>query len=215
MKKVDYANCKIIFTLRYLPTNNNWQPFANYLFTHEFYKFITVEYGIHIKNKNTCPRWIHPTSVHSFYSELVQEDILKYTCKSACGQDTDICQNVKSWNIAQRKGMNFSNGSVELWHLSLAINDLKTPDTCNFKPMFQHSHKFCDASWDEIEPVKVPDEIQKSYPQFIMVPITTNDESLHLRTLNNWCNKLWDSTTKLKYDINVTPLMMNSPLRSQ
>ena len=28
VSKEDYANCKIIFTLRYFPTNNNWQPFT-------------------------------------------------------------------------------------------------------------------------------------------------------------------------------------------
>ena len=108
--------------------------------------------------------------------------------------------------------MNSSDGIVELWHLSLAINDLKTPDTCNFKPKFHHSYKFCDGSWGEIEPVKVSQEIKNTYPQFITVPITTNDESLHLRTLNNWCHKLWNSTTKLNYHFNLTELEMNSPL---
>ena len=60
--------------------------------------------------------------------------------------------------------MNSSNQSVQLWHLSLATNDLKTPDTCNFKLKFHHSYKFCDGSYDEIEPVKVPEEIKTTYP---------------------------------------------------
>ena len=198
VNEVEYAYCKIIFTLRYFPTNNNWRPFIS-RFIHDFHKYVTIEYGIHIKNNKTCPKWIHPTSSYYFLSQQVQEDILSYSCNSACAKDKNICQNVKSWNIDNNQGMNSANGSVKLWYLSLAINDLKTPDTCNFKPNLHHSYKFCDGYWDAIE------------PQFITVPITTNDESLHLRTLNNWCHKLWNSITNLNYDFNLTELEMNSP----
>ena len=50
---VKYANCKIIFTLRYFPTNNNWQPFTNFI--HDYCKCITIEYGIYIDNNKICP----------------------------------------------------------------------------------------------------------------------------------------------------------------
>ena len=60
----EYVNCKIIFTLRYFPTNNNFQPLTNFI--HDFHKYITIEYGIHIKNNKTCPKWIHPISSSSF-----------------------------------------------------------------------------------------------------------------------------------------------------
>ena len=131
MNEEEYTDCKIIFTLRYFPSNNNFQPLTNFI--HDFHKYITIEYGVHIKNNKTCPKWIHPTSSSSFLSEQVQQDILSYTCNPACGEDTNMCQNVKSWNIDNNPGMNSSNQSVQLWHLSLAINDLITPDTCNFQ----------------------------------------------------------------------------------
>ena len=37
----DISKCKIIFRLRYHPTNNNWNPFVNFI--HKFFKYITVE----------------------------------------------------------------------------------------------------------------------------------------------------------------------------
>ena len=195
----DYTDCKIIFTLRYFPINNNWQPFNNLI--HDYHKFITIEYGIHIKDNKTCPYWINQTSSSSFFSEHVKRDILKYSCNSSCGQVGNICENVKSWNIDQRQEMNSTNGSVEQWHLSLAVHDLKTADICDFHLTFEHSNKFCDRSWGEIEHVKVPEEIRNSYPEFITVPITTTwDESRNLRKFNNSCDKLWQNDTFLELD---------------
>ena len=187
-----YGSCKIIFTLRYHPTNNNWQPFTNFI--HDYEKCITIDYGIHINNENSCPKWFNPPSSYSFLSQQVQEDIMNYTCNSACGEDSEICPNVKSWNIDCVGGVNSSDESVELWDLSLVIHDLKIPDTCGFKVYFEHLHKFCDTSWGEIEPVKVPEEIENTYPQFITVPIITwYDKNLDLWIFEKGCDKLWQS----------------------
>ena len=168
---VKYANCKIIFTLRYFPTNNNWQPFTNFI--HDYCKCITIEYGIYIDNNKICPRWFNSPSSASFLSEQVQQDILNYTCNSACGENSNICRNVKSWNIDHNEGKSSLNGYIRQWRLSFAIHNLKTPDTCWFKVEFEHLPKFCNKSVGEIEPVKVPEEIKRQYPQFITVPITT------------------------------------------
>ena len=62
---MEHANCKIIFTLRYFPINFNWQPFHNLI--HDYHKFITIQYGIHINNKTTCPGWFSKTSYSSFF----------------------------------------------------------------------------------------------------------------------------------------------------
>ena len=195
----ELADCKIIFTLRYFPINNNWQPFTNLI--HDYHKFITIEYGINIKDNKTCPKWTNQTSYPSLLSTKVQKDILNYTCNSACGEDSGICGNVKSWNIDQIQGMNSSNESVMLWHRSLAVHGLKTPDTCDFHLTFQYSKKFCDGYWDDIELVKEPDEIKNAYPQFITVPITTTwNESCNLRIFNNSCDKLWQKETFLGLD---------------
>ena len=195
-EQVDYDECKIILTLRYFPVNFDWQPFK-YLI-HDYHKFITIEYGIHVSNNRTCPKWSNKTSHSSFLSEQVQKDILRYSCNSACGQDTDICQNTSA-KIDHRLGINSSNSSVELWHMSLAVHGLKTPDICDFHLIFKHSHKFCDKSWNEVEPVEVPEEKRSSYPQIITVPITTSwNESDNLRTFNNSCDKLWQKETLLE-----------------
>ena len=109
-----------------------------------------------------------------------------------------ICQNVKSWNIDKTQEMNSLNESVELWHLSLAVHGLKTPDTCDFHLTFQHSKKFYDEYWGKIVPVKVPEETKNAYTQFITVPITTTwDESHNVRKFNNNCDKLWQKETFL------------------
>ena len=195
---MDHVNCKIIFTLRYFPVNFNWQPFHNLI--HDYHKFITIQYGIHLNNKTTCPGWFNKTSYSSFFSDQVQEDILKYTCNSACGQDKNICRNV-SWNIHHNQRMDSLNESVELSHLSFAVHRIKTPDTCDFHLNFVHSTYFCEKSWNEIEPVKVPEDIENSYPQFITVPITTTwDESRNLRIFNNRCDQLWQNETVLELD---------------
>ena len=193
---VEFTNCKIIFTLRYFPINNNYQPFSNLI--HDYHKFITIEYGIHINNKNICPSWIHPASTSSFLSQQVQEDIVNYTCNSACGQYAAICRKL-SGKINQGISMSFE--SVEMWNLSLAVHGLKTPDTCDFHLTFEPSKKFCDDYWDDIELVKVPKEIEDAYPQFITIPITTTwDEGRNLRKFNNNCDKLWQNDTFLELD---------------
>ena len=195
---MDHINCKIIFTLRYFPINFNWQPFHNLI--HDYHKFITIQYGIHINNKTTCPSWFNKTSYSSFLSDQVQQDILNYTCSSACGQDKNICRNV-SGNIQHDQRMDSLNESVELSHLSFAVHRTKTPDTCDFNLNFEHSTDFCKKSWNEIEPVKVPEDIENSYPQFITVPVTTTwDESRNLRIFNNRCDQLWQNETVLELD---------------
>ena len=193
MNEEEYANCKIIFTLRYFPTNNNWQPFTNFI--HDAHKYITIEYGIYTNSKKTCPKWLYPTSTSSFLTEQVKQDILNYTCNSACGEDNNICRNVKSWNIGHNQGMKSSN--VKWLHPSLAVNYLKTPDSCWFETYFEYSPKFCEESWGGVQPVMVPDEIKEVYPQFITVPsITTWSDERPI--LKNSCSKLWQSGEHLE-----------------
>ena len=86
----DIFNCKIIFRLRYYPSNNNWNPFVN--FVHDFHKDITVEWGIYIKDKETCPTGFRPLQVSSLLSATVKQDIVNYTCSSSCINATDICR---------------------------------------------------------------------------------------------------------------------------
>ena len=184
----EYADCKIIFTLRYHLTNNNWQPFINGFF-HKYCNCITVEYGIHVNNEKICPYWFNTPSSSSLLSHQVQEDILNYTCNSACGEDSGTCKNIKFWNIDHNQEVNSSK--VKGFFFSLAINDLKTPDTCRFNVMFKHLHKFCDKSWGGVEPVVVPEEVQKVYPQFITLPIIKSSEDVLLWLLKNRCSELW------------------------
>ena len=56
----DISKCKIIFRLRYHPTNNNWNPFVNFI--HEFFKYITIEWGVYIKDSEKCPTGFSTTS---------------------------------------------------------------------------------------------------------------------------------------------------------
>ena len=49
---INISDCKLIFNIRYYPTNNDWNPFKE--INHEFYKNITIEWGIYISNKNAC-----------------------------------------------------------------------------------------------------------------------------------------------------------------
>ena len=179
----EYANCKIIFTLRYFPTNNDWQPFEE-IFVHHYFKFITVEYGFHINNKKTCPTWFNPQSSSFLLSQQVQEDLMNYTCNSNCSEVSDICRNLKSWNSDLSQGISY--------HLvekpSLVIHDLETPDTCEFDVTFEYSHRFCEKSWGEVEAVTVPEKIKDVYPQFITVP-AWYDGSRNLMQRN--CTELW------------------------
>ena len=176
--------------MRYHPTNNNWQPFTNGFF-HEYCNCITVEYGIHVNNDRICHTWFYPPSPSYILSDQVQEDILKYTCNSACGEDSNICQNVKSWNITHLHPIDYSVVYQQLHSPSLAVNDLKTPDTCRFNVMFKYLDKFCDKSWGGVEPVVVPEEVQKVYPQFITLPIIKSSEDVLLWLLKNRCSELW------------------------
>ena len=78
---------------------------------------------------------------------------------------------------------------------------MKTPDTCMFNVRFEHSDKFCDKSWDRVEPEEVPEKIKNVYPQFISVPITTPcGGALHSRTFISRCDKLWQDEVFL--DVN-------------
>ena len=194
------ADCKMIFTLKYFPTYNNWQPFANFI--HDFHHYLTIEYGIHINNRENCPAWFYPSPSSSFLSEKVKREIFAYTCNSACGLNVGICQKqITSWKIYDSQGIDSTNKSAELWLLSLAIHGLKTPDTCKFNVRFKHSNKFWDNSWEKVEPVDVPGKFERIYPQFITVPITfICAESVSLRTNTNSCHKLWQENTFLEFE---------------
>ena len=86
--------------------------------------------------------------------------------------------------------------SVKYLGFSFAINDLETPDICTFYVKFEQSNKFCDRSWGEIEPVKVLEELETKYPQFITLPIT----GWYFQTRKNSCNKLWKSEEYLEME---------------
>ena len=150
-------NCKIIFTLRYHPTNNNWQPFTNFI--HDFHKYITLEYGIHMKDAETCPIWFNFHLTETNLDEKMKWDIINYACYSACGKDSGICDD------AQGRELTLTNGGVTnridvSFNPYLAINNLKNPDMCGFEVNYRVSTKFCDKAWASIKPVKIPQDIQ-------------------------------------------------------
>ena len=87
LRNADFSNCNLIFTLRFDSNKNNWNPLkivwpSNWNPVRDavnvFYRDITIEWGIHISEVLT---------------KEVEDDLIKYTCSSACGNDTNICDN--------------------------------------------------------------------------------------------------------------------------
>ena len=186
-----YENCKIIFTLRYHPTNNNWQPFTNFI--HDFYQHITIEYGIHLKDAETCPIWFDFLLTETKLNEKMKQDIINYTCKSACGDDAGICNDAGARELTPTNGTDTNQISVS-FRPYLVINNLKNLDYCLFDMIYHPSTKFCDKTWASIEPVEVPEEMKQAYPRFITIPITNRyGSNLENATSYDRCDKLWQS----------------------
>ena len=188
--QIDLLNCKVIFTLRYHPTNNNWQPFTNFI--HDFANYITLEYGIHIKTKDTCPIWFNSFNAETFLSNKVKDDVISYTCNSACGNDTGICRDAET-KIISTHGSQVSVGMSDTVYL--VIHDQNHGDTCYFEalPRLDYTGKFCDEAWASIDPVKVPQYITETYPQFISMPLTYPVETLFVEVVpDDTCDRLWD-----------------------
>ena len=137
-----FKNCKIIFALRYHPTNNNWQPFTNFI--HEFYQHITVEYGIHIKDTETCPIWFDFLLTETKLDEKMKQDIINYTCNSACGDDAGICNDAETRELTHTNGAD-TNGIDVSFKPYLVINNLKNLDYCLFDMIYHPSTKYCDS----------------------------------------------------------------------
>ena len=187
---IDFSNCKLIFNMRYYPSNNDWNPFEE-LF-HVFKSDITIDWGIHIRNESICPLGMRPFDINEVLTKEVEDALIKYTCSSACGDDSNICDNADSARFQSRL---YGYGNVQiLTDLYFAINDLKVIDSCEFYTHFNLSSKFCNEYWADVEPVQVPIEIQHAYPQFITIPelYKLNEER------DNWvpryfCDQLWNN----------------------
>ena len=189
---INVSDCKLIFNIRYYPVNNDWNPFKDIL--HGFYKYITIEWGIYVSNKNSCPWAI--TALRANDTDVLTSDIkdnlIKYTCSSACGDDANICDNAH--HLTFRSSRQTINAYVPP-RLFLAINDLKVADSCIFHAVFEYSQKFCDESWSTTQTVDVPQEIQDAYPQFITIPeLYRLDKERETLVPKYFCNEMWNSS---------------------
>ena len=192
---INISNCNLIFNIKYYPTNNDWNPFKE--LWHEFNTSITVEWGIYLSNDKFC----YPDApVLTAYrinnvdalTSGVKEDLIKYTCLSACGDDANICDNAHHATFQSSRERSNAHVPVGLY---LAINDLKVADSCIFNTSFEYSPKFCGESWSDVQTVDVPQEIQDTYPQFITIPeIYRLDEKYVFLVPKNVCNEMWDSS---------------------
>ena len=148
-------------------SKNNWNPFKN--FWHEnwnpvrdvvngFYRDITIEWEIHIKNESICPTGVRFLSIKEVLTKEVEDDLIKYTCSYTCGNDTNICDNAQKTGIYLTRFNPFLsnwNGSIVKvpGDMFLTINDLKVEDSCEFNTSFYQSTKFCDSSWASVQTV--------------------------------------------------------------
>ena len=184
---IDFSNCKLIFRLRYYPNNHDWSPFRKYI----WHNYITVEWGIYIKDKETCPIGFAPLPVSSLLTDTVKQDIINYTCSPSCINATDACREARYGRFvkSRRKWRFFDDYLNNLYaegniteFLSdprmanpafyLTINDQHLQDLCFFRTNFRYSWKFCDKFWADFQPVKVPDFVKHLYPQFITIHMT-------------------------------------------
>ena len=188
----DFSDCKLIFTFRYFPSNNDWNPFKEIY--HRFHNDITIEWGINISNKSICPLGVRPLGISEVLTKEVSDDLIKYTCSSACGNDTNICDSPNHTELRSYFFFDFGEVSVPS-HLYLAINDLKVADSCHFTTHFEHSSKFCSESWSGIQTFDVPQEIQDTYPKFITIPeLYRFDEEHYLHVPDHNCHNLWNES---------------------
>ena len=124
------SNCKMIFTLRYHPTNNNWNPFINFI--HPFFKYITIEWGIYIKDNETCPTGFKPLPVSSLLTDTVKQDLVNYTCSPPCVNATDTCHNATYGNFEESGTIISRSPTSGEPQFYLTINDQQTIDLCDF-----------------------------------------------------------------------------------
>ena len=93
---VDFSKCKIILRMKY-ETDKKWNHFR--WFHHDVLKSLKIDWGINIKNINVCPFGVKPFDVDEYLTDQVKNDIVKYQCSSACGNDTDICDHMDYGNF--------------------------------------------------------------------------------------------------------------------
>ena len=194
----DFSNCKLIFRLRYHPTNNDWNPFIN--FVHKFFKYITIEWGIYIKDGETCPLGFQPLPVSSLLTESVKQDIVNYTCSPSCINATDACHEASYGKFEESQFRRSLIGITTQPKFYLTVNDQLTVDFCNFITIFQPILKFCDKFWADFQPAEVPEYVKQAYPEFITIPMTYKEkETTHYLFLDSKCSKLWAEGEKLSF----------------
>ena len=194
----DFSNCKLIFRLRYYPSDNNWNPFIN--FVHKFVKDITVEWGIYIKDNETCPSGFQPLPVSSLLTDTVKQDIVNYTCSLACINATDVCREASYGKFEESQIRRSSSGLASRPQFYLTINDQQFTDFCFFGTFFIHTMKFCDISWADMQQVQVPDFVEQLYPQFITMPMTYKESGDNPHVfLDSKCSKLWVEGEKISF----------------
>ena len=171
----------------------DWNPFKE--INHQFYRNITIEWGIYTSSKKFCP-WavtdlFRAIDIVDLTSEM-KDDLVKYTCSSACGDDANICDNRYTVSV-QDYGIRSNTRAPDLPFL--AINHLKVADSCLFNTSFGYSLKFCSESWSGVQTVDVPQEIQGAYPQFITMPELYRFDYKHLFPVpKSFCNEMWNSS---------------------
>ena len=170
-------------------TDKKWNHFRK--LHHDVLKSLKIDWGINIKNINVCPFDVKPLDVDEFLTDQVQNDIVKYQCSSACGNDTDICDHMDYGKFHGKPSGN--ERGVSLAGLFLAVNDLRIPDSCFFPTEFKPSFEFCDESWEDVEPVEVPTKIRDTYPHFITLPTFYQSNEGNMAAVpQNYCDLLWN-----------------------
>ena len=195
LNTIDISSCKLIFRLRYHPTNNNWNPFIN--FVHTFFKYITIEWGINIEDKETCPIGFIPLPVSSLLTDTVKQDIVNYTCSPSCINATNICHNTTYGRFEESDSKTSSTPMTGQPQFYLTINDQQTVDSCHFKTFFEYTSEFCNKYWTGFPPVTVPDFVKHLYPQFITIPMTYKKTDTPYPFLDSKCSKLWAEEEKI------------------
>ena len=141
----NFSNCKLIFRLRYYPTNNNYNPFKKFI--HRLFKNITVEWGIYVQDSETCPTGFQPLPVSSLLTDSVKQDIINYTCSPTCINVTDVCHKASYGKFEQSHfGRSLSTMTSEP-KFYLTINDQEFTDSCLFKTNFQNT---TDILWPNL-----------------------------------------------------------------
>ena len=192
----DFSNCKLIFRLRYHPINNDWNPITNYF--HKFVNFITIEWGINIKDREVCPTGFRPLPVPSLLTD---------TCSLSCINATDTCREAAYGKFEENQLTNSSAGITTKAQFHLTINDQQHTDFCRFTTIFKYTTGFCNKFWAAFPPVKVPDFVKQSYRQFITVPMTYKEITIPMKYKENdklWftdskCSKLWTEGEKISF----------------